>query len=258
MANEANNARDYGVGYGKPPRHSQFQPGQSGNPSGRRRKAPPASLTEALAEQMSRPLRNAKGGRGKMTARHIMIRNLIERAAGGDRSSLVDLITIRKNAGPVQAPRFIKVPFRKEAEKRAERLTDAFFEKQDRAKAHFREKYSMANLPFADLIDRELARRVRATRGGKEVRVSMMELIAMRFTSEAFSDGAAIKLLQKLVPEKKRFTPPTFTEVERPTQEDIEWLEARREEEERLMREDMDGPTIGEMIEARRRAERGE
>jgi len=29
--------RDYEVGYGKPPRHGQFQPGESGNPAGRPR-----------------------------------------------------------------------------------------------------------------------------------------------------------------------------------------------------------------------------
>ena len=27
--------RDYEVGYGKPPRHTRFQPGRSGNPRGR-------------------------------------------------------------------------------------------------------------------------------------------------------------------------------------------------------------------------------
>jgi hypothetical protein len=31
----ANDKRDYAVGYGKPPHHSQFRKGQSGNPKGR-------------------------------------------------------------------------------------------------------------------------------------------------------------------------------------------------------------------------------
>ncbi len=31
--------KDYKVGYGKPPRHSRFRPGQSGNPSGRPRRS---------------------------------------------------------------------------------------------------------------------------------------------------------------------------------------------------------------------------
>lgn len=36
---------DYEVGYRKPPRHSQFKPGQSGNPKGR----PPKETTNLLA-----------------------------------------------------------------------------------------------------------------------------------------------------------------------------------------------------------------
>ena len=31
----ADDDKDYEVGYKKPPKHTQFQPGQSGNPAGR-------------------------------------------------------------------------------------------------------------------------------------------------------------------------------------------------------------------------------
>lgn len=39
MANSTTRKGDYEVGYGKPPEHSQFKKGQSGNPNGRPRKA---------------------------------------------------------------------------------------------------------------------------------------------------------------------------------------------------------------------------
>ena len=44
--------RDYDVGYGKPPRHTRFQKGQSGNPRGRscRSKNLKTLLSEALNE----------------------------------------------------------------------------------------------------------------------------------------------------------------------------------------------------------------
>jgi len=35
MANHTDKPDDYEVGYGKPPKHGQFKPGQSGNPKGR-------------------------------------------------------------------------------------------------------------------------------------------------------------------------------------------------------------------------------
>lgn len=43
MSRDAQKGRDqpgaeYEVGYGKPPKHSRFQPGRSGNPSGKRRR----------------------------------------------------------------------------------------------------------------------------------------------------------------------------------------------------------------------------
>ena len=44
----------YAVGYGKPPRHSRFEPGQSGNPRGR----PPGSknLSSLLKKALDEPV----------------------------------------------------------------------------------------------------------------------------------------------------------------------------------------------------------
>jgi len=38
MANDEEPPKDYEVGYGKPPRHTRFKKGQSGNPSGKRKR----------------------------------------------------------------------------------------------------------------------------------------------------------------------------------------------------------------------------
>jgi hypothetical protein len=46
------NKRDYEVGRGKPPVHSRFKKGQSGNPSGPRPKNLAALLVEALNEKV--------------------------------------------------------------------------------------------------------------------------------------------------------------------------------------------------------------
>jgi len=48
MTAPQSNAASYEIGYGKPPRHTQFKKGQSGNPGGRPRKSPAGRL-KALA-----------------------------------------------------------------------------------------------------------------------------------------------------------------------------------------------------------------
>lgn len=47
--------RDYEVGYGKPPKHSQFKPGQSGNPEGR--PAKPPSMASIIRDVAYHPVR---------------------------------------------------------------------------------------------------------------------------------------------------------------------------------------------------------
>ena len=53
------------VGYGKPPRHSQFKPGQSGNPTGKRKGA--RSLKADLAQELATQRRRCGcGGRERV------------------------------------------------------------------------------------------------------------------------------------------------------------------------------------------------
>jgi uncharacterized protein DUF5681 len=60
------NQSDYQVGPGRPPLHTRFKKGRSGNPGGRRAKTLPASLAAALDE----PVYVTKNGRRrKLTKR---------------------------------------------------------------------------------------------------------------------------------------------------------------------------------------------
>lgn len=74
---------DYEVGYGKPPRHTRFIKGQSGNPRGR----PPGAknlktlLSEALNETV---IVTENGGRRKVTKRQAIITQLVTRSATAD------------------------------------------------------------------------------------------------------------------------------------------------------------------------------
>ena len=84
---------DYDVGYRKPPRHSRFAKGQSGNPRGR----PPGAknlktlLSEALNETV---IVSENGGRRKVTKRQAIITQLVNRSATADFRAIKILLDI--------------------------------------------------------------------------------------------------------------------------------------------------------------------
>ena len=87
------NQRDYEVGYGKPPRHTRFVKGQSGNPRGR----PPGAknlstlLSEALNETV---IVTENGGRRKVTKRQAIVTQLVNRSATADFRAIKILLDI--------------------------------------------------------------------------------------------------------------------------------------------------------------------
>jgi hypothetical protein len=75
--------RDYEVGYGKPPRHSRFTKGQSGNPRGR--PAGAKNLKTLLGEALNEPVIVTENGRRrKVTKREAIITQLVNRSATAD------------------------------------------------------------------------------------------------------------------------------------------------------------------------------
>ena len=74
---------DYQVGRGRPPMHTRFRKGQSGNPAGRRKQQPKAtiSLGEILAEAQEVQIH---GRRAIMTKGEVLFRKQFERAVQGE------------------------------------------------------------------------------------------------------------------------------------------------------------------------------
>ena len=86
---------DYAVGYGKPPLHTRFRKGHSGNPRGRPRR--PTDLASLLSAALDRPA--AAGGRGPATQREAIAAALVEKAAAGDLSAARLLFELLRQAG---------------------------------------------------------------------------------------------------------------------------------------------------------------
>lgn len=75
------------VGYGKPPRHGQFRPGQSGNPRGRPKGV--RNLRTDVKRTLKLPVRVNEAGRSrKISTQQGMLMMLREKALKGDARAL--------------------------------------------------------------------------------------------------------------------------------------------------------------------------
>lgn len=76
----------YEVGYGKAPIDTRFQKGQSGNPSGRRKK--PASMPEVLQEELNQTITITRNGKRHTTTKmQAAVAGLVNTAIAGDMSA---------------------------------------------------------------------------------------------------------------------------------------------------------------------------
>jgi len=80
------NPTDYEVGYGKPPKHTRFQPGQSGNPKGRD-KGKKGLKTDLAAELDARQTIQINGEKISGRRQRLAVRTLAMRAAAGDQKA---------------------------------------------------------------------------------------------------------------------------------------------------------------------------
>ena len=76
-------ARDYVVGYGKPPLHSRFQKGRSGNPKGRPRGR--KNMSTLLSDALNGSVIVVENGRRKkITKREAIVTQLVNKSASAD------------------------------------------------------------------------------------------------------------------------------------------------------------------------------
>ena len=98
--------RDYQVGPGRPPLHTRFKKGQSGNPRGRHEK----NLAALLVAALNQPVAVTENGRRRqVTKREAVIAQLVNKSATVDLRAtkmLLDILKdIEKEAGTAPMPK---------------------------------------------------------------------------------------------------------------------------------------------------------
>src|SRR5215471_5544467 len=81
LGQDVRDRAEYAANYRKPPLHTRFKKGQSGNPRGRTKKNLPARLVAALNEPVFVTI---DGERRKITKREAVIHQVVDKSAGAD------------------------------------------------------------------------------------------------------------------------------------------------------------------------------
>jgi len=85
------NATGYAVGRGKPPRHTRFAPGQSGNPGGRKKGS--VNLKTMLEEVLTSEIELKENGKKRtVSLLEALLKRAVQQALSGDMRALKDLL----------------------------------------------------------------------------------------------------------------------------------------------------------------------
>jgi len=98
-SNGINKDKEYAVGYKRPPRHSQFQPGKSGNPNGRPKKS--ESIVDVLQKELNSLVPILKDGkRRRISMLRAIIKQHLNKAAAGDGRAAATVFSALKSYKP--------------------------------------------------------------------------------------------------------------------------------------------------------------
>lgn len=100
MRKKKPSSNSYDVGYGRPPKKFRFKRGQSGNPSGKRRKASAPDLKAQLQRALNKTVTIRSGKHQRVMSKGAAgIEQLVDQFAAGDRNARRDLMVLAEKLG---------------------------------------------------------------------------------------------------------------------------------------------------------------
>jgi Family of unknown function (DUF5681) len=103
------NQGTYEVGYGRPPLHSRFKPGQSGNPKGRAKQS--RNMRTIVKQVLSEDMQIREAGRfRRMSAMEALVRTILARSFKGDPRALGSLLVLLRQSNLVESDETIADP----------------------------------------------------------------------------------------------------------------------------------------------------
>ena len=110
MPAPAKKSGSHEVGYGKPPAHTRFRKGQSGNPGGRPADRPVGRLKDLVLKEAYRTVTTTgRDGTTKLSAIELVLRSQIALAASGNgaaqRALIADVLAVEQEIDAQQAAR---------------------------------------------------------------------------------------------------------------------------------------------------------
>ncbi len=100
MRKKKTSSNSYDVGYGRPPKKFRFKRGQSGNPSGKRRKASAPDLKAQLQKALNKTVTIRSGKHQRVTSKGAAgIDQLVDQFAAGDRNARRDVFGLSEKLG---------------------------------------------------------------------------------------------------------------------------------------------------------------
>jgi hypothetical protein len=101
--------KNYSVGYGKPPRHSQFKKGVSGNKKWRPKGG--KNFTTLFHQEMNKRIVVTENGKRRtITKGEAMLKQLTNRAAAGDPKAFQIILSLSKHVGDLNLPDVSREP----------------------------------------------------------------------------------------------------------------------------------------------------